>query len=224
MIVWSRRVDSSLDSKAFVPQNITQSRKLYAFQKGVSALVLNNFFFSRPVAIDAGSVLSKAHEGRQLSDGEDALLDLLAGLPTYPEAHASEHAREMKLGIDNGVVDFLATTANEVEAAGFELSLIAIGPAPDEQGFNLIASLILPEVIQKAKSRGSENQWNAQIIIARIQCSIDYDSGGGLSVEGYPLYGGFDAHARRNGPSLAHCSRKDATLKRLLSTGVWRAS
>ncbi|MGA0533303.1 hypothetical protein [Hansschlegelia sp. KR7-227] len=163
--------------------------------KGIEMRTPHDLSLIRPITRDTDGVMTALYEGRTLSDEQSALTDHLCGLDSYPEAHASEHARDAKLGIDNGLVEFVSTTWAEAKAAGFEPARVAIGPAPDEQGFFLISSMILPEVIKQAKADWGEDEWSAGIIIARVQCSIDVGAHG-VSVSGYPLYGGPDADAR----------------------------
>jgi hypothetical protein len=155
----------------------------------------HEIFLARPITLDKDGVLFATYQGRALSDEEIDLRDQLCGQVSYPEAHASEYARDAKLGIESGMVEFVPTTLLEAKAAGFSLARVAIGPAPDEQGFFRIASMILPEVINEARASWSEDEWSAEIIIARIQCSIEYDAEG-VRVFGAPLYGGDDAYAR----------------------------
>lgn len=146
------------------------------------------FHFARPTPLDSPGILARQFSGADLSEDQEMLADELAGLECYPEAHASEHSRNASLGSANGLVEFVATDWSAAQAAGFGLDRVAIGPAPGEQGFDAVASAILPEVLASAKAFSSGEDWHAAVVIRRVQCSIDFRAGK-LQVSGHPLYG-----------------------------------
>jgi hypothetical protein len=79
-----------------------------------------------------------------MSEEENELYTRICGVaPGFPEAFASDTARDAALGPFGPYVEFVEASWIQAEAAGFPVSSVAIGHALHDPGFADVAPLIL---------------------------------------------------------------------------------
>jgi len=154
----------------------------------------DTLFFLRPVVHMPPHLL----EGRlsQGCDANDGLLEYLMGQTSFPEAFASQEARDHARGPINGYIEFVQTTWAEAQAAGFDQSGIAVGPALGEDGFDVIAPMVVSAVVHRLLGTGEtrnigraiRHPARASITISRVQYEIELGGDSEAQVLAMPIY------------------------------------
>ena len=147
----------------------------------------NQFRFARPIAMvtcDLAMHLA-AHGENGLTDEQSELFAQAAGVaPGFPEVFTNTVRRDSALGPYGRYTEFVTTSLDEVEAAGYRASGFAIGHRLGECGFNLLAPAIIKAVANKMISGGEPGT----IIIARVRYEVCQVSCGGIIISACPEF------------------------------------
>ncbi|MBM6583924.1 hypothetical protein ILT44_27355 [Microvirga sp. BT689] len=103
------------------------------------------------------------------------------GQTSFPEAFTSPEAQDHARGFINEYIEFIPTTWAEAQAAGFDHSDIAVGPALGEIGFDVIAPMVVSAAVRKMQQTGAirntagtiRHPARASITISRIRYEIE---------------------------------------------------
>lgn len=127
---------------------------------------------------------------RVVEDDEE-LVQYLLGQESFPEAFENKASRDRALGMASDYIEFVPTSWNEAQTAGFDVGLVAIGPGLGEPSFDEVATLVL-----SARSAGLSDLENpaerigipSRLIIKRVAYHVGIQRDGNLSVGAAPLY------------------------------------
>lgn len=92
------------------------------------------------------------------------------------EAHASDEARDAKLGAVSEYFEYVRASPEEVEAAQYPLGQVAIGPAINEPGFDAVAPVVMTAALDLWLDRTS-GQIDMSVVIARTNYFMRYPDG-----------------------------------------------
>ncbi|MBL0403742.1 hypothetical protein JKG68_07185 [Microvirga aerilata] len=153
----------------------------------------DTLFYLRPVVHTPDLLERRLSRG---CDENDGLRDYLMGQTSFPEAFASQEARDHARGHINGYIEFVQTTWAEAQAAGFDPSGIAVGPALGEDGFDVIAPMVVSAAVRKMQGTGDtrniggtiRHPARASITISRVQYEIELGGDSEAQVLAMPIY------------------------------------
>lgn len=151
-------------------------------------------FFLRPVVRMPPDLLERRLV--TASDEDTELLESLMGQTSFPEAFASVQARDRALGFIDTSIEFIPTSWAQAQAAGLEDSDIAVGPALGEDGFDLIAPMVVSAVVRRMHEDGDIRNADgairlrsrAAIRINRVQYEIEAVGDDTFRVLANPIY------------------------------------
>jgi hypothetical protein len=114
--------------------------------------------------------------------------EIVMGTEFRAEAHASGEARDAKLGPASEHIEYVSVSAEEVAAVGYPLCRMAIGPALNDAGFELVAPAVLGAAIA-----GNAGGLSMSVVIARTEYLVrSAGPAGSVEVSWRPLFKPYD--------------------------------
>lgn len=117
---------------------------------------------------------------------------IVMGSEFRAEAHASQEARDARLGPASEHIDYVAVSAEEVAAVEYPLFRMAIGPALNDAGFECVASAVLGAAIDFDGAEDASSL-DLDVVIARTEYLVRSAGPSGLpQVSWRPLFKPYD--------------------------------
>lgn len=171
---------------------------------------MHHFSFARPIALLPASLGAKLATQATLSDDENELLNAIRGVaPGFPEAFATEQARDAALGPYGPYVTFVPASWIEIEAGGFPVPSVAIGHNLGDPDFAEVASPILDAIANE--TQGCDNR---DVVVCRTRYIVRRQSNGPVRTCGWVTE--FGGTAIENHTGLETAKYLDSELNRRL--------
>ena len=148
-------------------------------------------------------------------DGDTGLNQWLQGQSTFPEAYASNHQRDRRLGLINDYIEFVRAAWSEFAGGKYGLADIAIGHAHGDDGFDTVAVVVVPAVMRRMEEdAGTFPDFRASIIVDRVRYSLTATNVADIEVTAVPLYGGECVPADHKATTLWFVEQAKAVIAR----------